>query len=62
MNVFGVRVHYDGRIIKAQRQYRIAVLVSRDRFDAFLATRRLSATRSSCRENGRLVFTKQEME
>ena len=34
---FGARVHYDGRIIEAHRQYRIAVFVSRDRFDAFLA-------------------------
>ena len=36
---FGARVHYDGRIIEAQRQYRIAVIVSRDRFDAFLANK-----------------------
>jgi geranylgeranyl reductase family protein len=34
---FGARVHYGGRTIEAKRQYRIAVFVSRDRFDAFLA-------------------------
>lgn len=34
---FGARVHYNGRSIEAQRPYRIAVFVSRDRFDAFLA-------------------------
>jgi geranylgeranyl reductase family protein len=34
---YGARVHYEGRIVEVQRQYRIAVLVSRDRFDAFLS-------------------------
>jgi geranylgeranyl reductase family protein len=34
---FGARVHYSGRSIEANKQYRIAVFVSRDRFDAFLA-------------------------
>jgi geranylgeranyl reductase family protein len=36
---FGARVHYRGRSIEARRPYRIAVLVSRDRFDAFLAAK-----------------------
>jgi len=34
---FNARVHYGGRSIEAKRQYRIAVFVSRNRFDAFLA-------------------------
>jgi geranylgeranyl reductase family protein len=34
---FGARVHYGGRSIEVQSKYRIAVLVSRERFDAFLA-------------------------
>ncbi len=34
---FGARVHYGGRSIEAKKQYRIAVFVSRVRFDAFLA-------------------------
>ncbi len=34
---FNARVHYGGRSIEANRQYRIAVFVSRIRFDAFLA-------------------------
>ena len=34
---FGARVHYGGRNIEAKRPYRIAVLVKRYRFDAFLA-------------------------
>lgn len=34
---YGARVHYGGRTIEVQKGYRIAVLVSRERFDAFLA-------------------------
>jgi geranylgeranyl reductase family protein len=34
---FNARVHYGSRSIEAKRQYRIAVFVSRIRFDAFLA-------------------------
>jgi geranylgeranyl reductase family protein len=34
---YGARVHYGGRTIEAHREYRIAVLVSRERFDAYLA-------------------------
>lgn len=34
---FGARVYYDGRSMEAKRNYRIAVLVSRERFDSFLA-------------------------
>jgi geranylgeranyl reductase family protein len=34
---YGVRVHYGGRSIEVQSKYRFAVLVSRERFDAFLA-------------------------
>ncbi len=34
---FGARVHYGGRSIEMQSKYRYAVLVSRERFDSFLA-------------------------
>ncbi len=34
---YGARVHYGGRTIEVRSKYRIAVLVSRERFDAFLA-------------------------
>jgi geranylgeranyl reductase family protein len=34
---YGARVHYGGRIIEVQSKNRFAVLVSRERFDAFLA-------------------------
>jgi geranylgeranyl reductase family protein len=34
---FGARVHYRGRSIEVTSKYRLAVLVSRERFDTFLA-------------------------
>ena len=34
---YGARVHYGGRSIEVQSKFRFAVLVSRERFDAFLA-------------------------
>jgi geranylgeranyl reductase family protein len=33
---FGARIHYHGRTVKVTKQHRIAVLVSRDKFDSYL--------------------------
>ena len=41
---YGARVHYGGRIIEVQSKYRFAVLVSRERFDAFLAGKAVEST------------------
>jgi geranylgeranyl reductase family protein len=41
---YGARVHYGGRTIEAHSNYRIAVLVSRERFDAFLANKAVESS------------------
>src|SRR3990172_813303 len=41
---YGARVHYDGRSIEAHSNDRIAVLVSRERFDTFLADKAVESS------------------
>ncbi|HUI67945.1 MAG TPA: NAD(P)/FAD-dependent oxidoreductase [Nitrospirota bacterium] len=40
---FGARIHYQDYSIEVTKQYRIAVLVSRDKFDAFLLEKAIEA-------------------
>jgi geranylgeranyl reductase family protein len=40
---FGARIYYQGRSVKVTKQYRIAVLVSRDKFDSFLLEKAIEA-------------------
>jgi geranylgeranyl reductase family protein len=40
---FGARIHYHGRSLKVTKQHRIAVLVSRDKFDSFLLEKAIEA-------------------
>ncbi len=40
---FGARIHYHGRSLMVTKQHRIAVLVSRDKFDSFLLEKAIEA-------------------
>jgi geranylgeranyl reductase family protein len=40
---FGARIHYQGHSIEVTKQHRIAVLVSRDKFDSFLLEKAIEA-------------------
>ena len=40
---FGARIHYHGRSVEVTKQHRIAVLVSRDKFDSFLLGKAIEA-------------------